>query len=340
LQRACLQPAALALCASTRMVCVVARNALQPLQAAAAPECLHALAVREPAAAVLLSAPAASLGALPALARTRGEAAHVLAAAMFLAAALPGAAAARLGDALARDACGETLVAHEARAVELFAAHCGSLGARHVRHAARLLRRCDDPTAAVRGVLQVLAASPAAGADGADEADAFCASATMAGLCVAAFAGAAAARIEVARAVAVLLVAAAARPAEMPLADVPGALAAGVRVLGLCAVPHWVAAQPCVGGEPGASARGDSAFLSRFAVLSVARPAGPAEPQAPALFAYSVLHDAVARAHTLRFGGRTGAFADMVAEGMQAVAALVRDDVAFACAVERTQAAE
>ncbi|KAJ1876403.1 hypothetical protein LPJ66_012326, partial [Kickxella alabastrina] len=245
LQRACLQPAALALCASTRMVCVVARNALQPLQAAAEPECLHALAVREPAAAVLLSAPAAALGAFPALARTRGEAAHVLAAAMFLAAALPGAAAARLGDALARDACGETLVAHEARAVELFAAHCGSLGARHIRHAARLLRRCDDPAAAVRGVLQALAASPAAEADEADDGDAFCASATMVGLCVAAFAGAAAARIEVARAVAVLLVAAAARPAEMPLADVPGALAAGVRVLGLCAVPHWVAAQPC-----------------------------------------------------------------------------------------------
>ncbi|KAJ1885583.1 hypothetical protein LPJ66_010047, partial [Kickxella alabastrina] len=97
---------------------------------------------------------------------------------------------------------------------------------------------------------------------------------------------------------------------------------------------------PCVGGEPDAGAGGDSAFLSRFAVLSVARPAGPAEPLAPVLFAYSVLHDAVARAHTLRFGGRTGAFADMVAEGMQAVAALVRDDVAFACAVERTQAAE
>ncbi|KAJ1719375.1 hypothetical protein LPJ53_005863, partial [Coemansia erecta] len=244
LQRAANAPTALALCAATQMVCVVGRSVLAPLQLAAEPECLYALTRCDSAAAAaaaLLDAPARSLRAYPVVAQAGRSVAGLLAAAAAAGRALGPARVAALGDDLARDACGEALVALEARAAELYALHCAPLTTRDRVRAKRLLGRCADPAAALRLVLHALAQPAAsaadAGADGAHAAaGALSASATMAGVFAAAFGVAGEARFAVARDVAALLVVAAGCPGLLSGAGdaaVAGALAASRRVVGL-----------------------------------------------------------------------------------------------------------
>ncbi|KAJ2785092.1 hypothetical protein GGI15_002032 [Coemansia interrupta] len=361
LQRAAGAPAGLAVCAATQMVCVVGRNVLAPLRPAEEPACLYALAHGDAAAAALLGAPAGSLAACyPVLAQAAGAVAGVLAAAAAVGEALGPARVALAGEDLAQDACGQALVALEARAAELYHVHCAGLTARDRARVARLLGRCGDVSKALRLVLHSLAQPAAAAAveedGGAEE---MRASATMAGVFAAAFGVAASARFELARDVALLLVVVAGSPG-MPGVDVAAALAASRRVLGLHAVPRWLAAQAtgadaASDGDPGtprALDDGDPAsvdgFLRKFSVLNIARPRSPgsmadeAEPSEAVFedtqFAYSLVHDTLARGGpALRVSGR--GFGGMVCCGLAQVFSAV-DGAEFAALVERTQPAE
>ncbi|KAJ2727064.1 hypothetical protein GGI07_000182 [Coemansia sp. Benny D115] len=352
LQQAANTPSSLSLCSSTQMVCIVGSSTLSLLQAAAEPECLHSLTQGDSAAGILLSAPTTSLvSAYPTLAQPhmRSEVANVLASSSSLVSNLPLARLTALAEALARDACsGEALVSREARVVELFEAHCAdAITTKNIQHAARILRRCRDPSAAIRAVLQALVQGRT---ESADSEDAFGASSTMAGLFVSAFAISATARFEVARNIILLLAVAVACPGELPISDVPAALAASVHVLGLFTLPQWLAAQSTDHSGSDATvlledSDADAGFLRKFSVLNIDRARGDPSMAVESTsfetaFSYSLLHDTLARIYFLRFSGSTGAFCDMMFEGVQQIYGILEQDMQFAASVEKTQAPE
>ncbi|KAJ2878173.1 hypothetical protein FB639_003479, partial [Coemansia asiatica] len=347
LQRAANAPVSLALCDPTRMVCVVGRNSISVLNSASEPECLHALANnKDPAALVLLSASAESIATkYPTLARARTEMPQTLAAAASIASALSPVALVSLTDALTQDACsGETLVSHQTRAAELFQLHCKSLTPRQLRHTASLLRRCINPIETVRLVMHVLEQSTSAGTvsgnkDSEDDDDMFCASATMTGALAAAFAAQSCARFEIARNLSLLLIVAAACPDQLPIDDVPAALAAIQQIIGRFAVSRWLSAQATganscldLDTDRSHSLIDDSGvssvdgFLRRFSVLNIERHRDHVEIadraqllSNDAQFAYSLLHDTLARSYNLHFSGGSGVFSAMVADGVQQI---------------------
>ncbi|KAJ2637618.1 hypothetical protein GGF40_002227 [Coemansia sp. RSA 1286] len=371
LQRAANTPVSLALCEPTQMVSVVGRSSISVLNPAEEPECLHALVNKDPAASVLLNASVERVAyRYPVLAQARVEIPLALAAAASLASALSPKSLVALTDDLAQDACsGETLVSHETRAVELFQLHCAPLTPRQLRHAAGLLRRCDDPARTLRMAMHILEQSVGASCRGGNNSMAdqemFCASATMTGLLAAVFAASTTARFELARNVSLLLVAAAACPDQVAVKDVPAALAAVQQIVCRFAVPQWLSSQATganscldLDSDRPSSLVDDSdassvdGFLRKFSVLNIERRKDPVEAShktrvSDSRFPYSLLHDTLARAYSLHFSGGSGAFSAMISDGVQQIfASLGADDTAgsgdilFAANVERTQPPE
>ncbi|KAJ2157215.1 hypothetical protein GGF46_004660 [Coemansia sp. RSA 552] len=344
IQRVSNAPKSLALCSSTGMVGVIGSNAVMVLQAAGEVEWVHALARKDSGAAVVLSAPEGALAyKYPDLAsgRARTEVATLLSAASLLTARMGSDRLLALTEEVAGEASGEMLVSYETRAAELFEKYAAeSIDAQHVRHAARMLARCHKPRDAIGNLLQALVQSTATTAmiTEADDPQSFKSSGSMDGLFAAGFAMSANVRFEVAQSILVLLICAtyhcdAMAPAG--ISDIPPLLSLGVGVFNLFAIAQWLASQSIgsnsdelladdVGGADG--------FLRRFSVLNINRrhdsaSGGPDKVETGAMtpvtdgatFGYSLMHEFLNRFCALRFGGRTGVFSDMIAEGVQQV---------------------
>ncbi|KAJ2771869.1 hypothetical protein IWQ56_001615 [Coemansia nantahalensis] len=334
LQRTANSPKSLSVCRATHMVCIVGSASLSVLQSAGEIEWMHALAQHDAAAAVLLSAPECALAErFPGLAPldARAEVSKLLAASSYLVAAMPAYKLLQFTGEMASEASGEMLVSYEARATELFEKHAaGAIEPHHVRRVVRMLGRCRAPGDTLLQLLQALAQS----ADGAaavtleDAPQSFRASASMDGLFAAGFAVSANAHFELARDIVLMLVCIAYhcdRAGSVDLGNIPAMLATGTGVFNLYAVAQLVASQS-IGTysdehyvEDAAAADG---FLSRFSVLNINKRGDSACGEDPAggdALVYSLLHEMLRRHYRLRFTGRTGVFADMLAEGVEQV---------------------
>ncbi|KAI8325962.1 hypothetical protein GQ54DRAFT_160739 [Martensiomyces pterosporus] len=341
IQRVSNTPRSLALCDSTNMVCIVSSNGIAVVQTAGEIEWMHAIAERDPAASVLLSAPEhAVAGSYPALAQgnARTEVARLLSAATYLSTSMSPDGLSALTDEMTLEASGEMLVSYETRAVELFEQHAASsIKPRHVRHAARLLGSCRAPAETMRNLLQALVQSTdiAAPITALDDPQSFKSSASMDGLFAAGFAISNNARFELARDIAVMLICVTYHYEELggvELQKITSLLASSVKVFSLLAVLQWVSSQSigACGREAAAEDSGAvDGFLRKFSVLNINKrrdsagstDSGPATGASAVAgsantFVYSLLHDVIARNYSLRFVGRSGVFADMVTEGV------------------------
>ncbi|KAJ2559530.1 hypothetical protein EV175_000288 [Coemansia sp. RSA 1933] len=366
MQRAANAPRALALSPATAMVCVVAGTSVAVVQAADAIAWMHALARRDPAAAILLSAPENAISrSYPDLAQgnARAEVARLLSAAAYAAAAIPVDRLSALTDEMAQDASGEILVSLEARATELFDKHAASFGARQMRHVARLLGLCRAPGETIHNLLHALTDSTGAASNGALR---YKSSASMDGLFAAAFAMSVNARFSLARDIVVLLICIAAHGDDGVNVDIgalPPLLADGFGVFGQFATLQWLASQsvadsseeqPAPVDDPAAA----DGFLRKFSVLNIKKRRDSAgsiassakqtvaqPPRRGPAFVYSLVHSIADRGYELWFGGRTGVFADMVGEGVAQIYASVGAGsssslVLFAAQMERTAPGE
>ncbi|KAJ1729776.1 hypothetical protein LPJ61_003358, partial [Coemansia biformis] len=372
IQRAANSPKSLSVCRSTHMVCIVGSASVTMLQSAGEVEWMHALAQRDAAATVLLSAPEVVLSErYPSLAPldARAEIAKVLSASSYLAGAMPDDKLLLFTAELAGEASGEMLVSYETRAAELFEKHAATaIESHHVRRVVRALGRCRAPGGTIQRILQALAhsANTVAPTTLADEPQSFRSSVGMDGLFVAGFAVSANAHFELARDLILMLVCVAYhcdKTGSAGLGSIPPMLAAGAGVFNLFAVAQWIASQSIgtYGDEdPADDPSAADGFLRQFSVLNINKRRGSAASlagriggeQAGDALVYSLLHEMLHRHYSLRFTGRSGVFADMLAEGVQQVYAnlnfCVADPehplqpslVAFAAKLERTVPAE
>ncbi|KAJ1799176.1 hypothetical protein LPJ59_002014, partial [Coemansia sp. RSA 2399] len=289
MQRVANTPRSLALCQSTDMVCVVSSNSISVVQAAGEIEWMHALSRRDPAAAILLSAPEYAIARkYPGLAQgnARAEVARLLSAASYVTSIVAIDKLSALTDEMAQDASGEILVSFEARAAELFEKYAAdAFKARHMRHVARLLGLCRAPGDTIRNLLQALTEST----DGAhspvtldSDPQSFKSSASMDGLFASAFAMSVNARFSLARDIVLLLLCIAYHGEEAEHIDVgalPPLLSHGFGVFSLFAVLQWLASQSIAEnseeGQLSSSSSfvedpaGADGFLRKFSVLNI-----------------------------------------------------------------------
>ncbi|KAJ2006366.1 hypothetical protein H4R26_001410 [Coemansia thaxteri] len=234
-----------------------------------------------------------------------------------------------------------------------------SITGRQIRHAARLLGLCGSAGDTIGEILRALRVQTVASEGEDEEPQWFKSSASMDGLFVSAFALSGNARYEVARDIALLGICIAyhreAFSANL-VGSIAAVLSGSAKAVRLCGVAQWVSSQSFggvqqAGGEGCVDVDGDGegaekseedaavvdGFLRKFSVLNInhGRDAAGAhgadqaglkqqpQPQSASgsggVFVYSVLHDVVQRGYGLRFSGRSGAFGDMVGEGVDQI---------------------
>ncbi|KAJ2029445.1 hypothetical protein IWW57_001715 [Coemansia sp. S610] len=355
IQRVANAPKALSLCRSTNMICVVASNALMTLQSAGTIEWMHALTERDPAASVLLSAPEFAIcDKYPDLAQSsaRIEVARLLAATSYLSNAMAADRLSALTDDMACEAGGGIMVSYEARAMELFEKYAAeSITPKHAKHVATLLGLCQSPGDTIGNLVLELAKSAGAAEllTEVDGVQSFKSSASMEGLFASAYAISTNTRFELSRDITLLLICIVYHFEDLRavnIGGIPSLLATSLSVFNLFAVSQWVASQSISAFSDDSVAEDPSSvdgFLRKFSVLNLSRrrdSAGSASSKPTAteltagatsnVFVYSMLHDILSRSYTIRFTGRSEAFADMVAEGMQQLSATLGFAAAWA----------
>ncbi|KAJ2400089.1 hypothetical protein GGI23_002253, partial [Coemansia sp. RSA 2559] len=288
----------------------------------------------------------------------RAEVARLLSAASYVTSTIAIDKLSALTDEMAQDASGEILVSFESRAAELFEKYAAdAFKAHHMRHVVRLLGLCRAPGDTIRNLLQALTEStdgahPPVTLD--SDPQSFKSSASMDGLFASAFAMSVNARFSLARDIVLLLLCIAYHGEEaeyIGIGALPPLLSHGFGVFSLFAVLQWLASQSIAeNSEEGQSSSsfaedpaGADGFLRKFSVLNIkkrrdsagsiaSRPgaehqsttavsAGSAAQQSKrgAAFIYSLMHNIIDRSCHLRFVGRSGAFADMVTEGVSQI---------------------
>ncbi|KAI9505139.1 nucleoporin Nup120/160-domain-containing protein [Coemansia spiralis] len=350
MQRIANTPRSLALCQSTGMVSIVSGNSISTLQTASEIEWMHALSQRDPAASILLSAPEHSIAKkYPDLSQgnARAELARLISAASYLREAMPLDRLSALNDEMMQEASGEILVSFESRAAELFEKYAvNSIKVRHVKHAAKLLGLCRAPGDTIRNLLQALVESTdiTSPLTLADDPQSFKSSASMDGLFTSAFAMSTNARFELARDIGFMLICISYYCEEMGCVDIGNILlllSHSFGIFSLFAIAQWVASQSISESSDGALVDDSTAadgFLRKFSVLNINKRRDSAgsivsKPSAEQIalkpnkkgpaFVYSIMHNVINSSYSLRFAGRSGLFADMVAEGVAQIYANV-----------------